>query len=129
MIKVLASTKKSQGKRKNDFSFVPEDELVVFGTECSGEAIDGQCGCRRSMTGMESRLATTTLKVIEIDLTGEQYERLVLKTLRDAGFGDLPGIEEQAMRDARGLLDVVNHFPVGSILEKRGNKFVVRATR
>ena len=39
-----------------------EGELVRFATECDGERVDGRCGCRRSMTGMSTLKATTTVR-------------------------------------------------------------------
>ena len=50
-MKLLVATTKTQGQRKNDFCWVPEDEIVQFAFVCDGEKIDGSCGCRRSMSG------------------------------------------------------------------------------
>jgi hypothetical protein len=36
-MRILVSTKKTQGQRKNDFCWVPEGEIVRFGMECGGE--------------------------------------------------------------------------------------------
>ena len=49
-MKVLVATRNTQGQRGNDFCFVPEGEIVAFpAAECTGEKIDGSCGCRRSV--------------------------------------------------------------------------------
>jgi hypothetical protein len=64
-MKVLVATEETQGRRPNDFCFTEEGELVLFGSECSRETIDGPCGCRRSLVGVRSGMATTTVRVVE----------------------------------------------------------------
>ena len=57
-MRVLVATKKTQKQRENDFSFVPENELLYFGSQCSGEKVDGSCGCKRSLVGVKCLMAT-----------------------------------------------------------------------
>ena len=51
-MKVLVGTKETQGQRSNDFSWAEDGELVMFGSECDREDVDGTCGCRRAMSGL-----------------------------------------------------------------------------
>src|ERR1700674_5071922 len=78
-VKVLVSTKQTQGQRKNDFNFVPEDELVapsVIGS-CGDAKADDSCGCARSLIGIDSFKATTTAEVVERELNQTQLAKLV----------------------------------------------------
>lgn len=62
-MKVLVATTKRQGMRKNDFCHATEGELVKFSFECDGEKVDGKCGCKRSMGGINSRELPTDKSV------------------------------------------------------------------
>ena len=57
-MKMLVATKETQGKRRNDFCWATEGELVRFAFQCDGEAVDGRCGCRRSFCGLDSHKAS-----------------------------------------------------------------------
>ena len=61
---VLVSTCETQGKRPNDFCYVPDGELLYFSMECDSDQdnIDGRCGCRCTLTGMKTLTSTTTEK-------------------------------------------------------------------
>lgn len=132
---VLVSTSRTQGQRKNDFCWVPEGEMVTFGSECDGEAVDGHCGCRRAMTGMDSMKSTTTFLVEDRpDLTLEGLAELVYASHEKGGchFGG-PEREaenrEWALADARDLASLAEAFPVGMIVEKRGTQFQERVEK
>lgn len=127
-MKILVATKNLQGQRKNDFCFVPEGEMVSYSTECDGEDIDGTCGCRRSMSGLKCRKSTTTVMVADIPdkrLPGPQsYAEAIRKSECKAGF--TRNIKE-ASSIASQLLKEAAKWPVGTVLEKRGEKFAVRS--
>src|SRR5688572_27337393 len=72
-MKVIVATSKLQGQRKSDFCHATEGELVVFPFQCDGEKIDGPCGCRRSMSGIDSGKATTTMMVVEMEISSEEF--------------------------------------------------------
>ena len=132
MVKVLISTMETQGQRKNDFSHTLGGELLRFGTECDGERIDGRCGCRRSMTGVESGRATTTMEVVETRLTVPQIAFMISNSEIRAGLydkDDLDAIQESfrdAHKQAKEIVRVAGAFKSGTILEKRGNAFQLR---
>jgi len=115
MMKVLVSTTETQGQRANDFCYVPEGELVKLTIPCDGEAVDGPCGCKRSMTGLDCQRGTTTVKVVARDLTEAQYEALLAKSDRAAGWlmAELP-------TGAAQLLRLAAAYAVGTVLEIRG---------
>jgi hypothetical protein len=124
-MQILVSTKETQGNRDNDFSWVEEGEMVIFGFQCDGATPDDSCGCARSMVGIEKHKATTTVKVVEKDITMEDYITEVAKSNERA----FPGIDpdgEVAKDDAKILLEVSSAFPVGSVLEIRGDTFTRR---
>lgn len=128
-MKAFVATKESQGKRKNDFNFCKEGEFVYFGMECCGESIDGECGCRRDLCGFETLKGTTTFKVIETEITENEYIKKFLESQRKAGWLNKKSEEltvEKFMEEAKIVLDIAKEFPVEKILEKRGNKIQVR---
>ena len=119
-MKVLIATKEGQGKRKNDFSFTKEGELVKFGFECDNE-IDGKCGCKRSVVGFDTFKATTTFKVVERNITKKKFIDRLSKSNKKAGW-ETKYSEELS----KELLDIAKKFPLNSILEKRGKRIGVR---
>lgn len=118
-LRVLVATKETQGRRKSDFCYANEGELVCFPFECDHEKVDGRCGCRRSMSGLDTRMATTTFKVVESELSRYEFERLFADSERKAGFEVTEG---DAGRLSAQLLNLAERFPVGTVLEKRGDK-------
>lgn len=126
-MKVLVATEKTQGKRRNDFCFVPEGEIVVFGAiQCTGESIDGKCGCKRSMTGLECGKATTTMQVVEREITPAQLKEMVVRHMEKGGYGSGDNVREFADETVNTLTEILENFPLNSILEKRGRKFNLR---
>ena len=126
---LMVATKKGQGKRKNDFTWTEEGEIVTFSNECDGEKIDGPCGCRRSMTGLNSRKATTTMLVKEMDMTPDQLKEKLRESFKKAGFGS--AMEDERMKrfietDAKELMRIANCFQEGDVIERRGDKFNLR---
>lgn len=123
-MKVLVATEQTQGQRENDFCFVPEGELVMFGTECDREDIDGNCGCKRSMAGLKCQKATTTIMVAEMDV---DLEAEIAASLIDGGWGKIGlNIEEATAGASEEVVRIAEKFPVGTILERRGNDLNIR---
>lgn len=128
-MKVFVATKEGQGKRKNDFSFTKEGELVgIIGFECDGEAIDGSCGCRRSMSGLETLKATTTFKVVRLNLSEEDFTSKIRESLKKSGWHKLFGkdAEKVVKKNAKELLNLARHLKTGKVLEKRGDQIQER---
>lgn len=128
-MKLLVSTKETQGQRKSDFSHVPEGEIVNFAFECDTDRgnIDGVCGCRRSMSGIECNTATTTMKVVEV--AAEQEPEILGKIRKhyEEGWHRTPKeAAEEAQEDLEELKKIGEFFPLGAIIEKRGKTFQVR---
>jgi len=128
-MKVLVATKRLQGVRKNDFSHTLEGELVKYGLECDGETVDGHCGCKRSMVGFESQKATTTFMVVEMPITSKEFWEKYIESERKAGWvrESTTKAEMKTFRAvAKELLRLANHFPVNTVLEKRGSRIQTR---
>jgi hypothetical protein len=122
-MKVFIATKETQGKRKNDFCFCIKNELVKFSSECDREKIDGHCGCKRSMGGFDSLKATTTFKVIDKDMTKEEYYEAFKDSNDKAGWNFS---DTQNKMYADELLELADKFSDRIILEKRGNSIQER---
>lgn len=127
-MKVLVATKETQGKRDSDFSFVPEEELVTFEAfQCSGEKIEGKCGCKRSMVGIECHKSTTTMKIVERDITPAQLKEMIVRSMQKSGWGSGKDVVKFAQENVDNLIGIAEHFPLNSILEKRGRDFNCRS--
>jgi hypothetical protein len=128
-MKVLVATMNTQGKRRNDFGYASPGELVRFGSECDGEAVDGKCGCRRALVGMDSGKATTTFIVVDIPITQAYLQERVKKSLQDGGWLSVMTQEEGdkwAKDEAKDLTEIAEFFEERTIVEKRGGKFQSR---
>jgi hypothetical protein len=127
-MKIIVSTKKTQGQRKNDFSWVPEGEILTFGFECDGEIVDGSCGCKRSLCGVDCLKATTTMRIIDSPITKKEYiEKQKQSLVKGGWFSENPAERDKwAKINAEELLKIANAFPVTSIIEKRGNTYKQR---
>lgn len=118
-MKLLICTNKGQGKRNNDFCWTNEGEIAIFGMECSRERLDGACGCRRSMVGIDTRKATTTVEVAEVDMDHEGFKQRIRTSEIKAGFGE-PS-EERIELMALTVEDEAEPWPIGTILERRAS--------
>ena len=128
-MKILVSTKDMQGKRNNDFCFVPENEIVIYPFfECGNESVDGQCGCRRSLCGIKSMTGTTTFKVVDMDISKTEFVKLYKKSMIKAGFGKVfkgrdKGLKiemEKKLDDmATELTMIAKMYDLGTVLERR----------
>lgn len=128
-MKLLTATKELQGQRKNDFNHATEGELVKFGSECDCESVDGVCGCKRSLVGLVSHKATTTFKVLDVDISHSELERQIEVSLATGGWAKLMDekeLAEMVRTDAKDLMNLGEHFKEGTIIEKRGSKFQSR---
>jgi hypothetical protein len=126
-MKVFTATSETQGLRDNDFSWTVEGELVFFAPiECGRGYVDDDCGCRRSLAGMVSERATTTVKVLEReDLDPESYFVLVADALERQGYvtEELmtnPNVSDWVHDLTDELIWLAAGWPVGTVLERRG---------
>jgi hypothetical protein len=132
-MKVLTATNQTQGRRDNDFCWAVQDELVLFPPlECGRGSTDDGCGCRRSLAGLASHRATTTIKVADrAELDPDTYFMLIADSLRDQGY-----VPEEFMADPevnewlRDITDELIHIadPVAAVLERRGDSISMRRT-
>ncbi|MFX1339976.1 MAG: leucine-rich repeat domain-containing protein [Promethearchaeota archaeon] len=140
---IFISTKKTQVFRDSDFIFVPEDQIVMFGSECDylddfendvsidkDEYIDGCCGCHRSMMGVLNNKSTTTMKVKDINISRNKLFDLIHQTYERAGLigGGMnqTDITDSIINDIEAILKAVEPFNEGDIVERRGDKFQLR---
>ena len=129
VMKILVATKEGQGKRKNDFMWCNENELVRFGSECDGEKVDGRCGCKRSLVGMANHRATTTFKVIEINIHPMNLLESIKQSLVDSGWAKYMEKEELnklAREDMKYIIELANSFTPGKVIERRGKNYQTR---
>lgn len=130
-MRILVATSRTQGQRASDYHWAPDGEPVaLYGFECGGGSIDDKCGCRRGWSGLGSTRVTTTAEVIESDMSDPDFRSLVMRTLIDAGWADDdPDGRAQADEVADEALRFAQSFPVGTVVERRGNRIAARRDR
>ncbi len=134
-MRVVTASSQTQGWRDNDFSWTVEGELVFFTPfDCARGFVDDDCGCRRSMAGLVSHRGTTTMKVVERrDLDAETYFALIADALESQGYvtEDLlsnRNVNEWVHDLTDELIYLAASFPVGTVLERRGDMLSTRHT-
>lgn len=125
---IFVSTKETQGHRKNDFCFVPDNEPVLFGFACDCESVDGKCGCKRSLVGAYCHTATTTFKIVNTPMSKRDYVERMIQSSRDAGWPIDKNKElySAVYDDIQEILKIAEYFNDGDILERRGRKIQTR---
>jgi len=128
-MKILVSTKDTQGKRNNDFCFVPENEIVIYPFfECGSGSLDDDCGCKRSLCGIKSMTVTTTFKVVDMAISKKGFVQLYKKAMINAGFGKVfkSGDKEQKKMmenilfgNVEKLTNIAEGNSIGTVLERR----------
>jgi hypothetical protein len=126
-MKVLTATNQTQGRRENDFCWTVEGELVFFPPiECDRGSVDDDCGCRRSMAGLVSHQATTTMKVVDREeLDRDTYMTLITDGLMAQGYVTKKLLRsrdvDEWVRDlVNDLVTTAGAFEAGTVLERRG---------
>jgi hypothetical protein len=128
-MKIFVETKDTQGLRKSDFCLTKGNEPVIFAPlDCDRDRdnVDGPCGCRRSLVGVFSSLATTTFTVSEVALTKSQYLNMVRNIYITWGWSEIVGFEDEVQINTELLLGYAEYFPVGFPLERRGSEIQIR---
>lgn len=125
-MKLLTITRDLQGKRDNDFCFATEGEIAIFGSQCSRATADDNCGCARSMCGIDSKKASTTVKATEVDIDLETLSAKIMHHYIDNWGFDIKQAAAMSTKDAAELIRVAEGFEVGSVIEVRGNSIGTR---
>ena len=124
MIKCMICTKETQGQRESDFCLATDGEIVRYGNLCCSDLkLDSGCGCARSLIGVDSGKGTTTMKIVELDMTKEEYLEKIKDSIK---LTDDDASEETALLDAMEVLYASEQFGEGFIIEYRGG-FIKRA--
>ena len=130
-LKVFVATTRTQGDRDNDFAWTEGPELVDLAMTCDRDRgdPDGGCGCGRAFTGLDSRKGTTTAEIVERDLSLTQYREAFHRSLVAGGFGALGDarLRRDAEEAANELASFAADWPVGTVVERRGDTIAVRS--
>jgi hypothetical protein len=141
-IKIFVSTKKTQGRRKNDFCHLPEGEPLRIMSICD-ECYDinpskNLCVCSRSLMGLYSCERTTTFKVAQSNMTAEEYinayinndslycQMCVNAVLLDVNHECIEEMRELLKREAEDIIKFAEGINEDDVLERRFDDFKVR---
>jgi hypothetical protein len=120
-VRIIVATKEKQGEKEGDFCFVPEGEIVMVG-DC--DCLHEGCDCSRSMVGIVCKMGTTTMMVVESDLTREDFRRQIREA--NEGFEGL-GVDGSVYEEqADALLELAKQFKTGAVIERSGEDFEQR---
>lgn len=97
-LKIIVATSETQGQRPGDFNFVPDGEIVMI-SDC--DCLHAGCDCVRSMVGIKNGKGTTTMRVVESDMTLEEYRCLIGEANQD--YGEL-GIDDAIFNEQADTL-------------------------
>lgn len=122
-MKVLVASKLGNGLKPDDFFFAEEGE-IVYVSDCDS---CNDCGCRRSTVGVNSGKGTTTMTVIESQMTREDFFKVLLKAKRE--YIKLGVSERSVVRMADALLELAGELPTGAVIERNGEDFEPREIR
>ena len=117
-MKIIVATKETQGQKQGDFCFVPEGEIVMVG-DC--DCLHEGCDCSRSMVGILCKMGTTTIMVIESDLTRDDFRRQITEANKSFEELGVDGSVYEELADA--LLELAKEFPAGAVIEREGEDF------
>jgi hypothetical protein len=126
MLKYFVSTHRTQGERDNDSNTLPDTEIVDLASLSHEDPDNPYCGCARSFVGITSRQTTTTAEIIESDMTPAEFVDRFHAGLVAMGFTDTAQLRTDATNDAVGLLLLAAQWPVGTVVERRGDEIRVR---
>jgi hypothetical protein len=127
-ISVLVATTRTQGARDSDFITCSPQELVDITAACAHDPSDpGACWHCHAFTGLDTRRATTTAEVAERAMSVDDYIAAHLASLRRAGLPDSPRVRRWAREAAREMLRIAAAFPVGAVVDRRGDTIEQRA--
>jgi hypothetical protein len=124
-MKLLVSTKLTQGFRSDDFSFTEDGELLVFDhieTNC-GHDPDHPCGCARALCGVDSLNATTTMLVKDVEMSENQFETVIRESVARSGLAP-DQLDTKII--AEDLIALAAIFDVGDVLDRSVNQYRVR---
>ncbi len=127
-MKVLIATTLTQGDHPDDYTWALDGELVYLPeADCSDRA----CGCDRGFAGMASARATSTAMVVErSDLSLDDLSLALIDSLSRQGWisdGWSSANDEVVDVLWSRLVQTLEHFPAGSIVEREGDMVRARA--
>ena len=131
-MRVLVATHRTNGDAPRDYNFRVEGELVYMQGPCASDLRDpdGPCGCGRGFAGMSSHRATSTVLVVDTNLSLDEVRAALRSSLEAGGWLDpamctseaADAIADEHLQDVRR---VAEHFPVGSVVRRRQTKYFV----
>ena len=125
-MKVFVTTKQTQGQRTSDFCWTPEGEIVKVAMPCDrdSESIDGICGCRRSVVGIESRKGSTTFTVVEKNISQLVLRKMLYERELQVGYGK--EFAKEVVKEGMSFHRLASRFPLETVLELRGETMRIR---
>lgn len=126
--RTFVATRSMQGVRANDFFEGVEGEFVLFPyRSCPDATVDDQCGCKRSLVGIQSDKKTTTMKVVVCPTDVAIIKMGIRRHLQRIGEWEEIAKDQEpedylaTLTDT--LLEAAKDIPIGTIVEYREDTF------
>lgn len=131
-MRILVATHLTNGTAPGDYDFCVDGEIVYMQEPCGQDMRDpdGPCGCGRGFAGTNSHHATSTAQVVESDLPPADLREAIRSSLEAGGWLDpsfcTPELEREMVDEIiDDMQRVAAHFPVGSVVRRRIDKYYV----
>ena len=131
-MRILVATHLTNGTVPGDYDHCVEGELLYRQQPCGSDLRDpdGPCGCGRGFAGTNSHHATSTALVIESALTLQEIREALRSSLHAGGWLDpafcTTQLAQEMVAELLGdMRRVASHFPVGSVVRRRIDKYYV----
>ncbi len=117
---LLVATRRGQGQRDNDFFHAVDGEVVYLGEVCGRDEDDpdGDCGCSRAFTGLNSGKSTTTAEVRDVPLSREDVTLALGSSFKQHGWSDTDA-DELLDEPVDELIELGQEWPIGTVVERR----------
>ena len=125
-MKLLTITNETQGQRANDFCHATIGEIANFGSRCDRATVDDKCGCARAVVGIDSKKASTTAKITDVDITESELVMKIANGYKNDWMMPENDALKMATSDVKQLVSLGASFEIGTIFEFRGNKIQSR---
>jgi hypothetical protein len=129
---ILVATSAGQGRRPSDFCQAIEGELVTYPLSCDrhGHSIDDRnCGCRRSVIGLESGQSTTTFQVMLLPFGKDTLQAALTLSWQRSGWAASLSARmatEWMELEFDALLHIAAYLPIAVPLEIRAERIEPR---
>lgn len=123
---VLVATRRTQGTAPGDYAHAMDGELVLLSIPVRDPAGSMHRTHGHHFVGLESREATTTAEVIDLDVSTDAIIGYVRETLSRHQPWNADALAAGARQLGTEMLELAGHFAVGTVVERDDELIIAR---